>query len=105
MKSILSLTIFATLALGACSKRAQCPAYLELGQGGTISVQDTKKLSPGEIHEQSKKLLDTQDSYIVVKRDPKTGLVKSKKRVKAGKNNTKMHKGYKHDPRTMEGVK
>ncbi len=106
MKSSLFIIItFATFALGACSKRAQCPAYLELGQGGTISVQDTKTLSPGEIHEQSKKLLDTQDSYIVVKRDKRTGLVKSKKRVKQGRNNTKMHKGYKHDPRTMEGVK
>lgn len=104
MKSLLPLFLLATIALGACSKRAQCPAYMDMSKG-TISVQDTKSMSPGEIQEQSKKLLDAQDSYIVVKRDPKTGLVKSKKRVKAGKNNTKMHKGLKNDPRTLQGIK
>jgi hypothetical protein len=104
MKSLFSLVICATLALGACSKRAQCPAYMDMSKG-TLSVQETKTMSPGEIHEQSKKLLDSQDSYIAVKRDPKTGLVKSKKRVKMGKNNTKMHKGFKSDPRLMQGVK
>ena len=72
---------------------------------GTISVQDTRTMSPGEIQEQSKKLLDTQDSYIAVVRDPKTGLVKSKKRVKKGKNNTKTHKGLRTDPRSLQGVK
>ena len=104
MKSILSLAILGTLALSACSKRSQCPAYMDMSKG-TLSVQDTRTMSPGEIQAQSKKLLDAQDSYIVVKRDPKTGLVKSKKRVKAGKNNTKMHKGFKQDPRLMQGVK
>jgi hypothetical protein len=103
MKSLLTLFMLAMLTLGACSKRAQCPAYMDMSKG-TISVQDTKKLSPGEIQEQSKKLLDTQDSYVAVIRDPKTGLVKSKKRVKRGKNNTNMHKGFKNDPRTLKGV-
>ncbi len=87
----------------ACSKRSQCPAYMEF-QGGTISVQDNDK-SPEALRKQSQKLLDSQDTYIVVKRDKRTGLVKSKKRVKKGKNNTKKHKGFEVDPRTMKGVK
>ncbi len=102
MKNQLIILLFATFTLGACSKRAQCPAYMELAKG-TISVQDTKKLSPGEIQEQSKKLLDNQ-SYVGVIRDPKTGLVKSKKRVKAGKNNANSHKGFKNDPRSLKGI-
>lgn len=92
------------ICFSACSKRAQCPTYLDKS-GGTLSVQDTGDMSPDEIREQSQKLLDSQDFYIVVKRDKKTGLVKSKKKVKKGKNYTKKHKGFKSDPRSMQGVK
>jgi|GEM_PF-3318236 len=102
MKQI--MLFLAIAALSACSKRAQCPAYMDMSKG-TISVQDTKKLSPGEIQAQSKKLLDSQDSYIAVVRDSKTGLIKSKKRVKKGKNNTNNHKGLRNDPRSLQGIK
>jgi hypothetical protein len=92
------------LIFSACNKRAQCPAYME-PQQGTISVQDAESMSPDEIRAQSQKLLNTQDSYIAVKRDKKTGLVKGKVRVKRGQNYTKRHKGFKTDPRTLQGVK
>lgn len=92
------------LIFSACNKRAQCPAYME-PQQGTISVQDAESMSPDEIRAQSQKLLNTQDSYIAVKRDKKTGLIKGKVKVKRGQNYTKRHKGFKTDPRTMQGVK
>lgn len=92
------------LSLSACSKRSQCPAYMNF-QGGTLSVQDTEGATPDQVRKQSQKLLESQDFYIVVKRDKKTGLVQSKKKVKKGKNNTRTHKGFQYDPRTMQGVK
>ncbi len=101
---LISLTSLSLLAFSSCSRKAQCPAYMEFS-GGTISVQDKGAQTPDQIRKQSQKLLDSQDSYIVVKRDKKTGLVKSKKRVKKGKNNTNKHKGFEVDPRTMKGVK
>lgn len=99
------ILLFSTslLLLSACSKRAQCPAYMQ--QEGTLSIQDTEAMSPDEVREQSQKLLDTQERYIQVKRDKKTGLVKSKKKTKKGKNNTKKHKGFEQDPRLMKGIK
>lgn len=106
-KKTLFLTSFiflGVLLLSSCSRKAQCPAYMEFS-GGTISVQDKGAQTPDEIRKQSQKLLDAQDSYIVVKRDKRTGLVKNKKRVKKGKNNTNKHKGFEVDPRTMKGVK
>lgn len=87
----------------SCSQRAQCPAYLDMNQG-TLSVQD-KDRTPQEIAKQSKKLIETQDYYIRVKRSKKTGLVKNSKRAKKGKNITKRHKGFSNDPRTLKGVK
>ena len=101
LKYAFALLIF--IAFSSCSKRSQCPAYMEFG-GGTLSLQDEGAMTPQEIQKQSQKLLDTQDSYIVVKRDKKSGLVKGKKRIKAGKS-TKKHKGFNNDPRTMKGVK
>lgn len=92
-----------SLLFSSCSKRAQCPAYMNMG-GGTISVQD-KDQSPEDIRKQSIKLLETQNSYIRVKRNKKTGLVKNSKRTKKGKNNTRTHKGFKYDPRTLKGIK
>lgn len=97
--AFLIITIF---IFSACSKRAQCPAYMKMSEG-TISVQEGA--TPEEIQEQSRKLLETQGSYIAVERDKKTGLVKSKKRVKKGKNNAMTHKGFANDPRTLKGVK
>ena len=104
MKNLIFFIFIALTALTACSKRAQCPAYMPPSQG-TISAQDAKGMTPEEIQKQSKKLLDTQDSYSVVVRDKKTGLVKSKKLIKKGKNNTRTHKGMKIDPRSMQGIK
>lgn len=104
MKNIVVSLLFLVLLNAACSKKAQCPAYMDPSQA-TLSIQDKDKMTPGEIHEQSKKLLNSQDSYIVVERDKKTGLVKSKKRVKKGKNNATTHKGFANDPRTLKGVK
>jgi preprotein translocase subunit SecF len=101
---IFSISLLILVLLASCSKRSQCPAYMEF-QGGTISVQDKGAQSPDDVRKQSQKLLDSQDSYIMVKRDKRTGLVKSKKRVKKGKNNTNKHKGFEVDPRTMKGVK
>lgn len=105
-KLSLILLFIALITISSCSQKAQCPAYREPTQG-TMSLQDTKDMSPDEVRKQSIELLDTQDSYIVVKRSKKTGLVKSKKRkkIKKGKNITRTHKGFKYDPRTMQGVK
>ncbi len=87
----------------SCSQKAQCPAYMDPSQG-TISVQDEGDLTAQEIREQSVNLLESQDYYIRVKRDKKTGLVKNRKKVKKGKNKTVKHKGFKKDPRTLQGV-
>jgi hypothetical protein len=104
-KYSLILGLFCLLVVfSACSKRGQCPAYMDFNQG-TISVQDKGKSTPDDIRAQSQKLLNTQDSYIQVVRDKKTGLVKSKRRVKKGKNNAYTDKGFKVDPRSLQGVK
>lgn len=104
MKILLGFSIIIVCMLSSCSQRSQCPAYLNMSQG-TLSLQDEGAQTASEIRKQSQKLLDTQDFYIVVKRDKKTGLVKTKKKVKKGKNNTKKHKGFKSDPRTLKGIK
>lgn len=101
---LLGVSIIIIIGFSSCSQRAQCPAYLNMNQG-TLSLQDEGSQTASEIRKQSQKLLDTQDFYIVVKRDKKTGLVKTKKKVKKGKNNTKKHKGFKNDPRTLKGIK
>jgi thiamine phosphate synthase YjbQ (UPF0047 family) len=104
MKNLAYSLLIVGFFSASCSKKGQCPAYMDHTQA-TLSIQDKDKMTPGEIHEQSKKLLDSQGSYIVVERDKKTGLVKSKKRVKKGKNNATTHKGFSNDPRTLKGVK
>lgn len=98
---ILATLLFTSIS---CSKRAQCPSYMEM-TGGTLSLQDEGALSPEEIRSQSQKLLDTQNSYISVKRDKKTGLVKKSMKTKKGQNYTKTHKNFKNDPRTLQGIK
>ncbi|MCS6822295.1 MAG: hypothetical protein NZ551_10545 [Microscillaceae bacterium] len=113
MKKCLTLcqSIFACLFFGiaflqiqSCTApRAQCPAYARMGEG-TISVQEEANKTPEEIQKESKRLLESQDFYISVVRDKKTGLVKSKKKIKKGKNNTNTHKGFQYDPRTLKGV-
>ncbi len=105
MRNIIFYFCLGALALSnaSCSKKALCPAYME-PQKGTLSMQD-KKMSADEIRAESKKLLDAQDSYITVKRDPRTGLVVGKRRVKKNKNNTSTDKNFSTDPRTLKGVK
>ncbi len=105
MRNIILYTFLGAMALTqmSCSKKALCPAYME-PQKGTLSMQD-KKMSADEIRAESKKLLDAQDSYITVKRDPRTGLVVGKRRVKKNKNNTNTDKSFRTDPRALKGVK
>ncbi len=100
----LLLLSIALISFSSCSKRAQCPAYMDASQG-TLSLQDTESMTPQEVQKQSQKLLNSQDYYIQVKRSKRTGLVKKRKKVKKGKNITKKHKGFKTDPRTLKGIK
>lgn len=87
----------------ACQKRALCPAYVDRHKG-TVSKQDAQSMSAEELRGQSLKLLDAQDTYIQVKRDKTTGLIKGKRRVKKNKNNALTDKGYGQDPRVGLGM-
>jgi hypothetical protein len=99
-----STILFLIFSLFACQKKALCPAYLE-PQKGTISKQDTQTMEPDEIRKQSKQLLDSQDSYIQVKRDKKTGLITGKRRVKKNKNNALTDKNFSKESRFTKGLK
>ncbi len=87
----------------SCQKRALCPAYVDRHKG-TVSKQDAQSMSAEELRGQSLKLLDAQDTYIQVKRDKTTGLIKGKRRVKKNKNNNLTDRGFGQDPRVGMGM-